>query len=306
MNPTFDPCSRRAFLGHATALAASIALPFTGDAASLDRCPIACFSKVYQELELDYDACAEVTAEAGLDGIDCPVRPGGQVLPERAAEDLPRYAEALQRRKLKILLLTTAILSPASPNAETILKTAKSLGVTHYRLGYWNYKNYPSREKLSAEAHAQLKDLAAMNRDLGLCGVYQNHSGRDNFGALVSDVREVISDIDPRQIGMAFDPSHAWIELGSGWREELERCRRHVQIAYAKDVGKNKEFVKFGEGMLGTSGWFTWLKQAGYARPVSMHTEYPWVPSGFHKTRERLVSALKSDLAQMKNWMREA
>src|SRR2546426_5305125 len=48
--------------------------------------PIAEFSKVYQELNLGFEESADVTAEAGLDGIDCPVRPEGQVLPERSEE----------------------------------------------------------------------------------------------------------------------------------------------------------------------------------------------------------------------------
>lgn len=306
MNTFIERCGRRAFLTRAASIAGGLCFAPRGCATALDRCPIASFSKVFQELDLDFNASAELVAEAGLDGIDCPVRPGGQILPERAAEDLPRYAEALKRNHCKLLLLTTAILSPSSPNAESILKTARALGVTHYRLGYWSYKNQASPEKLQAEVRAQLKDLAAMNRELGLCGVYQNHSGRDNFGAMVADIRQALAEIDPSQIGLAFDPSHAWIELGPGWRAELERCQKHVQIAYVKDVDTSKNFVKFGEGVLGTSGWFTWLKQAGYSRPISMHTEYHWVPTGFHKTRERLVTALKSDLAQVRRWMQEA
>jgi hypothetical protein len=41
--------------------------------------PIAIFSKVYQTLKLNFDDAAAVTAEAGLDGIDPPVRPDGEV-----------------------------------------------------------------------------------------------------------------------------------------------------------------------------------------------------------------------------------
>lgn len=300
--------TRRRFLSETGSIAAALAVSTAESfaASPLERCPLATFSKVFQELELDYDASAEVAAEAGFDGIDCPVRPGGQVLPERVADDLPKYAAALKRHKSKVLLLTTAILSPASPHAETILRTARSLGVTHYRLGYWNYKNYPDPAKLRAEATAQLKDLSALNRELGLCGVYQNHSGQENFGAKVADAREVLSQFDPQWIGMAFDPSHAWIELGAAWRGELERCRKLVQIAYVKDAGKDRKFVKFGEGFLPTSGWMTWLRQSGYARPISIHTEYEWVPKGFHKTRERLVSALKADLAEVRRWMHDA
>ena len=70
---------------------------------------------------MDFEETAAVTAEAGLDGIDCPVRPAGQILPERAAEDMPRMAEILKRHKLNLLLLTTAISSPAKPVSVSVL-----------------------------------------------------------------------------------------------------------------------------------------------------------------------------------------
>ena len=60
-------------------------LPILAGAEGLSACPIAVFSKVYQELKLDFKAAADLTAEAGLDGIDCPVRSGGEIEPEQAA-----------------------------------------------------------------------------------------------------------------------------------------------------------------------------------------------------------------------------
>ena len=122
--------------------------------------PVAVFSKVYQELKLTFEQSAEVTAEAGLDGIDCTVRAGGEVLPERAAEDMARYAEALRKNKVRMLLLTTGITGVSSPYAETILRTAKNLGVSYYRLGYWSHQARISSEALVRTIRAQLKDLA--------------------------------------------------------------------------------------------------------------------------------------------------
>jgi sugar phosphate isomerase/epimerase len=303
MNPP-SVWSRRHFL---TGSVAALALSEFAHAAGkqLKDCPVASFSKVFQELKLDFDAGAEVAAEAGLQGIDCPVRPGGEILPERAADDLPRYAEALKKRKLKLLLLTTAILHSGSPHAETILRTARGLGVTHYRLGYWTYTKDVPREKVLAEAKAQLKDLAALNRQLGMCGVYQNHSGAANFGATLSDLRMAIEGLNPKEIGVAFDPSHAIVQIGDAWRDEFEKLKPHFQIAYVKDARRDGKFVRFGDGDVGRIGYFTLLKQLGYSGPISMHTEYEWA-DGQPKTRERLVAAMKHDLAQLKRWLEEA
>ncbi|HWY74900.1 MAG TPA: hypothetical protein VN281_04750, partial [Verrucomicrobiae bacterium] len=58
--------------------------------------PIVIFSKAYQPLKLNFEQAAEFTAESGLDGVDPPVRPDGEIRPERVAEDLPAYVEALR------------------------------------------------------------------------------------------------------------------------------------------------------------------------------------------------------------------
>ena len=44
------------------------------------------------------DGQAELVAEVGWDGIECPVRSKGQVEPERVEEDLPKMVEALRMK----------------------------------------------------------------------------------------------------------------------------------------------------------------------------------------------------------------
>jgi hypothetical protein len=109
---------------------------FPPAAAASPRLPIVIFTKVYQSLNLGFEEAASLTAEASLSGVDSPVRPAGEVLPEKVADDLPRYAEALRKHGLSLPLLTTAIISPSSPQAEEILRTAKKLDVQFYRTGF--------------------------------------------------------------------------------------------------------------------------------------------------------------------------
>jgi sugar phosphate isomerase/epimerase len=265
--------------------------------------PIATFSKVFQELKLSYDESAEITAAVGLDGVDCPVRPGGQVAPERVGEELPRYVEALGKRKLRLLLLTTAILSPATPHAETILRLARQFGVKYYRLGYWNYRNGETPGRLLREIQAQLKDLERLNRELGMCAIFQNHSGGGIVGAKVRDMYEAVRCCDPEFVGIAFDLSHALIELGEDWRTAFNELRSHFRIAYVKDVKRPSHFCRFGEGELGPSGFFKLLASLGYRAPVSMHTEYDWEGKGNPKTREALTKALGDDLGVLRRWL---
>ncbi len=52
------------------------------------------FTKPFQNL--NFEDTANTVAEIGWDGIECPVRPKGQIEPEHAPDELPRLVEALK------------------------------------------------------------------------------------------------------------------------------------------------------------------------------------------------------------------
>lgn len=296
--------SRRAFLARTATLPGLAALSrhLSGQPTAAPAWPVAVFSKVYQELELDFAATAAVTEEAGFDGIDCPVRPGGQIAPERAADDLPRLAEALAGRGRKILLLTTGIQTPASPHAETILRTARQLGVKYYRLAYWRYAQGRDPARQLADIKAQLKDLAALNHSLGVCAVLQNHAGTDNVGAKVWDLYELARAFDPAQIAVAFDIGHALNEARDTWRALFLEGRRHLGVAYVKDFKPGAGFVPLGQGGIAQTDFIRLLQQTRYAAPISYHVEYKWAV-GARKTRAALIDALRQDLRVWRQWL---
>lgn len=265
--------------------------------------PVSVFSKVYQELKLGFEDAAAVTAESGLDGIDCPVRPGGEIPPERAADEMPRYAEALKKHNVQMLLLTTGIQNPSSPHAEAILRTAKRLGIRYYRLGVWQHKAGDPSEKLVAEVRAQLKDLAAMNREIGVCALLQNHSpgGRKYAGGDLGEAYQIVKDFNPDQIGVTFDIGHALIVHGDEWSRHFERLKSHLRIAYVKDPSPAGRFVPFGEGRIPQTDFFKRLKAMGYSAPFSMHIEFEW-----GKNRAALVSALQRSQRVVRSWLAAA
>lgn len=298
--------SRRDFLRRSACAMVGLAVApaFDMQAAGLSTCPVVVFSKLYQELKLDFEASADVTAEAGLDGIDCPVRPGGEVLPERVEEDLPRYAAALSKRGVKIGLLTTGITGTASPHAEKVLRTAKKLGITYYRLGFFKKDKDRSPGEQAAEIAAGLNDLAALSREVGVCGLFQNHTG--SFGADLSEMVQVLKGFRPEQIGAAFDIGHALAIHGDGWRPFWEKIKPHLRVAYVKDARKGGGWTRFGQGAIAESGYFTLLKQTGYTAPVSLHIEFDWSLKGKEKTREAMVKALRESNSVLRGWLREA
>ena len=295
-------CTRRAFISKASAAAlgacAGASLP--GFAAGLSACPIVVFSKVYQELNLSFEEAAALTAEAELNGIDCPVRDGGEILPGRAVDDLPRYAEILDRKQLKIHLLTSGITGVASPHAEAILRSARKLGVRYYRLGFFKPESGWPAGKQAREIRSALKDVAAMNREIGVCALFQNHSG--SFGANLPDLREVVSEFDPAQVGVAFDIGHAILIHGDGWRSHFDALTSHLRVAYVKDARHGASWVRFGEGDIARTGYFKRLQQLGYAAPFSLHIEFDWSEGGRSRSRESLLRALRESRVVLQQW----
>jgi L-ribulose-5-phosphate 3-epimerase len=303
--------SRRQFLNRTVrtsslaAFGAASACSLFGAPARPPRLPIVVFTKVYQPLNLDFEKVAALTAAAGLDGVDSPVRPKGEILPEKVADDLPRYAEALQKHRLTIPLITTAIVSPSSPNAEELLRAAKKSGVQFYRLGFVDpLSDQPVKEQI-AEARAKLKDLAALNKEIGIGAIFQNHSpaGHAYLGGDLNDMLDILAGFDPNQIGAAFDIGHALKVHGPGWRPLFDKLKPHLKIAYVKDVNKQGTWVPFGQGEIGKVGYFKLLREIGYHAPISMHIEFDWSQKGKNQTEEALLEALKQTAGAARDWL---
>jgi sugar phosphate isomerase/epimerase len=290
--------SRRGFV--LSAASSFAALSATGAAWADESQPkasnkLCAFVKFLQSLS--FPDLADTIAELGFDGIEATVRPGGQIPPERAEQELPKLVEALKQRGLEITIMTTAVNNADDKLSQKVLKTAAGLGVKKYRMGYYRYD-------LSQPIAAQLKnlrpkfrDLAALNRELGIAAVYQNHSGARNVGAPVWDLHELLVDIPPSEIGVAFDIRHATVEGGLAWPLHFQRMRPHLGAIYIKDFqwqGRRPENVPLGEGQVDPA-FFKQLAAAEFTGPISLHVEY--LPKA---GVEKNIAALRRDLATLR------
>src|SRR4051812_28867590 len=174
--------SRREFVLRTGAAAATIGAlgpaasrAFAAATVRRDEPVIAVFSKHLQWLP--FADVGPVIAESGFRAVDLTVRPDGHVLPERVEDDLPRAVETFRRAGLTVPMITTAITDANDPLARRVLATARKVGVTHYRMGYWSYP--PNTDPLQAlrEMKPRVAALAALDREIGIRGGYQNHVG---------------------------------------------------------------------------------------------------------------------------------
>ncbi len=236
--------------------------------------PVAFFEKPLQSLSVD--ELADTLAEIGFDGVEATIRKGGRIEPERAADELPGYVAALARRKLKIHVMATSIDRADQAHAEATLRTAAKLGVKSWRMAGLKYDlRKPIRAQLDA-LKPRLRELAALNRELGLTAVYQNHAGSSNVGGPIWDLDYLMSEFDPNDIAVAYDIRHAMVEGSSAWPVSFQMIRPRIRAVYVKDFvfekGRAKN-VPMGEGHVGEK-FYKALKQSGYTGPISIHSPY--------------------------------
>jgi sugar phosphate isomerase/epimerase len=159
--------------------------------------------------------------------------------------------------------------------------------------------------KQLAEVRARLKDLAGLNKQLGIGAVLQNHSpsGHAYVGGNLDELAELVEGFDPAQLGIAFDIAHALNVHGPEWRRKLDKLQPHLALVYLKDTNAAKQFVPLGEGLVGATGYFAVLKKLKYRAPISLHIEYSASPSSQPETRAELMQAVRQSLKILKQWL---
>lgn len=295
----FAVIPRRDFLCGSLAAGVTLMVGRSARAAlrSIGRNPVCAFIKFIQSLS--YDELANAMADIGFDGIEATVRRGGYIEPTHAADELPKLAEALAKRNLRITIITTDVTRAGDPLTEPVLRTATDLGIRMYRMGYYKYDlQQPVMAQLQAIGPI-LKELGELNREIGIQGVYQNHAGAESVGSVVWDMYSVIKDIPNDQVALAFDIRHAAVEAGQSWPAVYNAMRPRIAAVFVKDFdwkGRHDTHVPLGTGRVDRA-FFSRLQADHFAGPISLHVEY----LGEGTTAENLA-ALKRDFGVLRGW----
>jgi len=262
------------------------------------------FTKPIQDLS--FEQTASFCTDVGWDGIELALRAGGHVLPERVDEDLPKMVAALRARGRDVMVLATDIRGGKETLTEAVLRAAARSNIRLYRLATLRYRENASIAQQIVELRAQLKDLAALNKSLGVTGLLQNHSGNGYVGSAVWDIYSLIENIDPRELGVHFDIGHATVESGLSWPTAFALVKDRVGAAIVKDFtwkaapngGGTVEWCPIGKGMVNPK-FFTQLRASGFAGPITMQYEYPFE----NPSIEARMRALKADNEQLRAWI---
>lgn len=293
--------SRRQFAIGAAAATAAMVGPgrLLAKSEPASRYKYCAFTKFLQSMT--FDELADGIVEAGFDGVEVTARAKDSCIhPERAAEELPELQEALSKRGLEIMILTTDALSADQPHIEPMLRAAATLGVKRYRLGFFRYDlKQPILPQLAAWQPV-FRDLAALNREIGIAGLYQNHCGADMLGATVWDLHSLIKDTPVSEIGCVFDIRHAAVEAGEAWPIYFDLIKPHLGALSVKDFtwkDRKSQHAPLGQGLVDPK-FFKTLKQTDFAGPITVHVEY--LPKG---TAAENLAAIKADFATLRQWI---
>src|SRR5205809_982518 len=127
-----DDLTRREFIGTVTGAAAAAFVPPGGFRGTL------CFFSKHLP-DLDGRGLARALKPLGFAGIDLTVRPKGHVEPDRVAQLLPVFVNAIRAEGLDVPFITTELTSTADPAAKPTLETAKALNIRLFKPGYYHY-----------------------------------------------------------------------------------------------------------------------------------------------------------------------
>ncbi|MFH0911757.1 MAG: TIM barrel protein [Planctomycetota bacterium] len=192
------------------------------------------FSKHLQEYSVT--DMGKALKNIGFDAVDLTVCKGGHVEPAEAAQKLPEAVAALKKVGVSVAMITTNIILADDPLTRPILETAKKLGIRYYKIGYYHYDGFGRLKAQLAEIKAKLRDIAALSKEIGICGGYHNHSGRF-IGACMSHVAHLLDGLDPKAICAYFDIGHATIEgIALGWLQGFDEVADRVKMLAFKDL----------------------------------------------------------------------
>ncbi len=265
--------TRRTFLRNLSATALASALPAA--AAEQKKNTVCFFTKHLQGLS--FDDIASLGAEAGFNGVEAPIRPKGHIEPEKVVDELPKFVEALKKQGMEMTIMTSGINEVSKEqHTEEVLRTAAKLGVKRFRMNYYKYDlKQPIWEQLQA-VRPKIKDLVALCKEIGIQPMFQNHSGKDYFGAPVWDIFSIMREYPAADFSFAYDILHSTCEGGLSWPLEFNLVKDHIGAAYFKDFkwdGRKLVTVPIGEGQVDPA-YGKMLMKTGYSGPISLHLEY--------------------------------
>jgi sugar phosphate isomerase/epimerase len=257
-------------------------------------------------------ACA-AAREAGFDGLDLTLRPGGHVKPASAEVGLAEARRIADAAGVVIPMISTAVTDSDSPHAEAIFAAAAHYGARLVKLGYWEYQPFGTLAKQVDSTRAKLQRIVALGKKYHVLPCVHCHSGR-----LVASggpmLYLLLKEFAPGEVGAYVDPMHMTIEGGlAGWEMGLDLLAPWIALVGVKNFrwlpadrdrhGQQRwkwEYCPLADGMAPLPEFFAYLHRLKYDGVVSLHSEYKGGTSFRRLSTPELLDQSAADLRYLK------
>lgn len=256
------------------------------------------------------EAC-RAAQQAGFDGLDLTLRPGGHVRPENAQQGLAAAHEIANEEGVEIVMVTTGITAADAPFAEQVMSAAH-FQHREFKLGYWRYEPFGTLARQLDDARRKLEGIVNLARRYHIRPCLHAHSGPIlSNGPLLY---LLLKDFAPADVGAYVDTMHMSYEGGgSGWELMLDLLAPWVALAGVKNYvlrpaqrdayGQQRFELKkapLADGIAPLPQFFQRLKQIGYDGIVSLSSEYKGPGSFRPLSTPELLEQAAADLSYLK------
>jgi hypothetical protein len=125
-------------------------------------------------------------------------------------------------------------------------------------MGWLKYDRKETMAENLDQHKSTFEKLEKLNREFGVSGNYQNHSG-GVVGAPVWDLHHLLKVLDPEFFGVQYDIRHATVEGGFSWPLGMKLLASWIQTVDIKDFiwFKNEEGQWRVKNVPWVKGWST-------------------------------------------------
>lgn len=261
--------------------------------------------------ELSVREACRAAKQAGFDGLDLTMRPGGHVSPQNASKGLADAHAIADAEGTPILMATTGITAADDPHAEEVVAAAH-MRIPAFKLGYWHYKPFGTLAQQLDEARRKLDGIIALCRRYHVKPCVHIHSEKILSNGSITYL--LLKDFAPSDVGAYVDPMHMCYEgAGSGWEMTLDLLapwvtlvgvKNYTLVATGRDSFGQQQFdVKYAplaDGFAPLPQFFQRLKQIGFDGVVSLHSEYKGSHSFRSLSTQELLQQSAADLQFLK------
>lgn len=198
--------------------------------------------------ECNLEQTAALAASVGLDGLEWRVT---QKAPEPITEvsywganrstveiadiahELPLAKQFADQHDLALPLLGTYMKCDEYPLVETAMQAAASVGCPKLRVGTPTYDGSKSYPELFEQALRDYEKVAALAAQYGVQACIEMHMG--NITPSAGLAYRLVSNFDPTNIGVIFDPGNMVVEGFESYQMALELLGPYLSHVHAKN-----------------------------------------------------------------------